>query len=197
MKESFVLKTLAKIKILADPIRMKILDAFSKKPMTTKQVSELLNKKPTALYHHVNVLEEAGFIELIKKKRKRGTVEKYYQVVAKRFTIDRKLFELMPEAKETVMELQAMVTGFLNDTLYEVRQSINEKLIGKEDELSRAIIARTHICASKDKIKKLKKKIEKWLKECDEVDSQDGEVEYGLTLVFYPVKKRKNNQKKK
>ena len=195
MKESIILKTLDQIKVLSHPLRMKILEALSRKPMTTMQVAEKLGEKPTGLYHHVDLLEEAGFIKLIGARKKRGTVEKYYKTVARRFSIDRKLLELSSSAKEAIGGLQEMVLGFLNDTASEIQKSITDKLINKEDKKSKALIWRTHIRGSKQQIKKLKKEFEKLIEKCDEMDSEDGEVEYGFTLLFYPISEKVKEKK--
>ena len=63
---------------------MRILGALCEE-RTTKQVAELLNEKPTRLYHHVDALERAGLVQLTRTRPKRGTVEKYYRSVARRF----------------------------------------------------------------------------------------------------------------
>ena len=197
MKESIILKTLDQIKVLSHPLRMKILEALSRKPMTTMQVADKLGEKPTGLYHHVNLLEKAGFIKLIDTRKKRGTVEKYYKTVARRFSIDRKLLELSSSAREAIGGLQEMVLGFLNDTASEIQKSIADNLIDKDDEKSKAYIWRTHIRGSREKIDKLKKEFEKLIEKCDEVDSEDGEFEYGFTLLFYPISEEGKGKKRK
>ena len=54
-------------------------------PMTTKQVAELLGEKPTRLYHHVDLLHQAGLIRLTHTRKNRGTTEKYYEAIARQF----------------------------------------------------------------------------------------------------------------
>jgi DNA-binding transcriptional ArsR family regulator len=191
MKEACILKNLEQIKVMAHPLRMQLLEAFSHKLMTTKQVAQLLGKQPTKLYHHVDSLKRVGLIKLVKTQKKRGTVEKYYRTVAHRFTVDRKLFRLGPQTKETLGELQAMVAAMFEDTLSEVHQSIAQKLIKPENKRSPAILARSRIYTTPDQIEKLRKKIQKLLNECSTVNRKQGKVEYGLTLVFYPIKKKK------
>src|ERR1041385_4253093 len=86
-KESYSIRTPEQLKAVADPLRQRILGLFVKEPRTTKQVAELLGQPPTRLYHHVDLLEKAGLIELVETRPKRGTVEKYFQAVACRFTM--------------------------------------------------------------------------------------------------------------
>jgi len=190
MEEVYTLKDIEQIKVLADPLRLRILEAFCAQPMTTKQVAQLLREKqPTKLYHHVEALERVGLIKLIKTKRNRGTVEKYYQAMAGHFTVDRKLFAVRPRAEEAIEALQAMLASPLEATLSEIRQSIAAKLIEPEDERRAAILSRLHIRTTQAQIEKLKKKLQAWLKECRAADRKRGEVEYSLTVAFYPIKK--------
>jgi hypothetical protein len=145
----------------------------------------------------VDLLEEAGFIKLVDTRKKRGTVEKYYKTVAKRFSIDGKLLELSSSAREAIGGLQELVLGFLNDTASEIQKSIADKLIDKDDKKSKTFIWRTHIRGSREKIEKLKKEFEKLIEKCDEVDIEGGEVEYGFTLLFYPINEEVKEEKTK
>ncbi len=197
MEEVYMLKDLEQLKVLADPLRLRILEAFCQQPMTTKQAAQLLGEKqPTKLYHHVNALERVGLIKLVKTKKNRGTVEKYYRAVAGDFTVDRKLFAVRPQTEEAIEALQAMFASPLEATLSEIRQSIAAKLIEPEDERRAAFLTRLHIRTTPAQIEKLQKKLQAWLKECKVADRKRGEVEYGLTVAFYPIKKEESTSKK-
>ncbi len=188
MEEVYALKDLEQVKVLADPLRLRILEALCQQPMTTKQVARLLGEKhPTKLYHHVEALERVSLIKLVKTKRNRGTVEKYYRAVARDFTVDRKLFAVRPQPEEAIQALQAMLASPLEATLSEIHQSIAAKLIKPEEEGRAALLTRLHIRTTPAQIKTLQKKLQGWLKECKAADRKRGEVEYGLTVAFYPI----------
>src|SRR5215470_1338117 len=97
----FVLSDLKQVKALADPLRQSMLRAFAGEPKTTKQVADGLGEKPTKLYHHVETLERVGLLKLVKMRQNRGTIEKYYQAVAGKFTVDPKLFGHFPKGKQS------------------------------------------------------------------------------------------------
>ena len=85
------LSELDQLKALGDPLRFRILEALADE-RTTKQVAEEIGEKPTKLYHHVDALERVGLIKMTRTRRNRGTLEKYYQVVAFAFRADSSLF---------------------------------------------------------------------------------------------------------
>ena len=68
----YILRDLEQVKVIADPLRVRILDCFASEPRTTKQVAELIDEKPTRLYHHVDALERVGLIRLTQTRQNRG-----------------------------------------------------------------------------------------------------------------------------
>jgi DNA-binding transcriptional ArsR family regulator len=191
MKEEVTLKSLEQIKVFANALRVRLLEAFSDKPRTAKQVADLLGQQPTKLYHHVDALERVGLIKLVKTQKKRGTLEKYYRTVANRFLVDKKLFQIKRHGKEVLGEFQTVFAAMLENTLSEVNQSITQRLIKPAKKECEVTVARTHIRTTQDQIDKLRQKIQKLLNEFQIAKKKRGETEYGLTLVFYPVVKKK------
>lgn len=86
------IRDLEQLRALSDPLRLRILEAFAHGARTTKQVAGSLGEKPTKLYHHVDALEAAGLVRLVETRPKRGTLEKYYEAVARVFEADAGLF---------------------------------------------------------------------------------------------------------
>lgn len=185
----FTISTLEQLKVLSDSLRMRIVEAFCDEPKTTKQVAQVLGEKQlTKLYHHVEALERVGILKLVRTKKNRGTMEKYYQSVAKTYTVDRSLFAVRPQGEEAITALQTLYTAMLESTIAEIRQSIAEKLIKKKNDQS-VLLTRFYVCASAQEIQKLRLKLHKLLKEMETVDDESYELKYALTLAFYPIKK--------
>ncbi|MDE1770471.1 MAG: winged helix-turn-helix transcriptional regulator [Thaumarchaeota archaeon] len=70
-------------KALDDTARIKILQILYRKQLTTDQIVEELNKTgykkaTTTIRHHIDVLKNAGLIEIVKMEEVRGAVMKYY-----------------------------------------------------------------------------------------------------------------------
>jgi DNA-binding transcriptional ArsR family regulator len=92
------LTDLEQMKVLADPLRIRILELFGEE-RTTKQVAGILGQPPTRLYHHVAALERVGLVRLARTQQRRGALEKYYLAVAKTFSADSRLFS-SPRARQ-------------------------------------------------------------------------------------------------
>src|ERR1043165_1128111 len=75
-------RSVADLRALAHPLRLRMMELFAESPKTTKQVAELLGQPPTRLYHHVAALERAGLLVLTETRPNRGAVEKWYTGVS-------------------------------------------------------------------------------------------------------------------
>lgn len=84
--------SLAQVRALAHPLRLKLFELFALAPRTTKQAAEAMGQPPTRLYHHVATLERAGLVRLKSTRANRGAIEKHYEAVAPLFRIDRTMF---------------------------------------------------------------------------------------------------------
>src|SRR5262245_12600898 len=117
-EDVYTLTDLAQVKVLADPRRLRILEAFGEE-RTTKQVAELLGEPPTRLYHHVLALERIGLIRRTRTRQNRGTVEKYYRAIAKAFRADSGMFG---SAGETTVS--RVTSGLLERTAGEMARLV-------------------------------------------------------------------------
>lgn len=64
---------------MLDPRRMQILRLAQDKPITVKQMAEIMDEKPSRLYYHVKKLEEVQLLELVETKQQGNLIEKYYR----------------------------------------------------------------------------------------------------------------------
>jgi predicted ArsR family transcriptional regulator len=195
MKDTVMLKDLEQIKVFAHPLRARLVEVFADKPRTAKQAAEIIGQKPTKLYHHVEALERVGLIRLVKTQKKRGTLEKYYRTVAKRFSVDSSLFEMMKNGKKAIGEFRSMFTTMLENTMREINESISEKLICPEKKEVEVSLARKHIRTTPANIKKMQERIHKLLDEFTAAEDKKGDLEYRLMLVFYPLAKQKRKRR--
>ena len=186
-----VLTDLEQIRVLADPLRIRILELLCDEELTTKQVARKLDEKATRLYHHVEALERVGLIRLTRTRQNRGTIEKYYIGVAKAFRADAQAFMGQAGTEETGEALEAMV-GTITDTVSrEVRQLIKNSG-GAELLEDDGLLSFIEINTGQDEIDKLQKKLKKTvMKLADDaaVEPAEGDRRYRLLVAYYPLDK--------
>ena len=178
----FVLSDLKQVKALADPLRQSVLGAFGGEPKTTKQIAEGLGEKPTKLYHHVETLEQVGLLKLVKKRQNRGTVEKYYQAVAGKFTVDPKLFGNFPKGKQSAIE-RAFASAF-ESALEDIRHCLDAKVLGAGDQHPAVLLGQAQFRSTPKEAARLRSQIETWMKKVRSKSRDRGEP-YRILIVCY------------
>lgn len=114
--ELFTIETLEQLRVVADPLRQRLLTAFAQ-PGTVKAVSAKLGEPLTKLYHHVDQLERSGLIRVVSERRVRGTTERTLQATARRFAVAPDVLSTL-EAKERLQKTrQALAVSALEDLI--------------------------------------------------------------------------------
>lgn len=184
MKEVFKIKDLEQIRLLSDPLKLQLLQAFAESAKTTKQVAAELGESITKLYRHVDALHDAGLLEIAGEKQKRGTVERTFRAVAQRFEADHSLF-----AEENGGEGATAVREMLRAGEDEILDAIADIDPAKETE---AIIMRLRCRASPQRIAELRESLNAWIESAQGEDGGDDDCEqqYGALIAFYPLKEK-------
>ena len=105
---------------LNDPIRIKILEILSHRQMTAEEIHKILRrsghkKATTTIRHHLDILKNAGLIEVTKMVEVRGAVRKYYMPTLRAFSYN------IPN-----LEKQYKLIGDTSSRLVKVLKSIFE-----------------------------------------------------------------------
>ena len=67
------------IKALSHPLREHVLAVLNEKVASTTEIGREIDLEVPAFYHHVEVLEELGFLERVESKRRRGAEEHFFR----------------------------------------------------------------------------------------------------------------------
>ncbi len=186
---TFIVKRLEQAKLLTDPFKLKLLERFACGPATTKQVADRMGEKAPRLYRHVDALVEEGLLELVEKRPKRGTIERYYRTVADRFEVHPDLFIASEEGANDAL---GMIRTLLRDTESDLVKIFDTyKAAGAppaDDEMP--IVMRVAVRGTPAEIRALRDKLEEWHRESSELrgDRQDSDafVSWSGLLAFYP-----------
>jgi DNA-binding transcriptional ArsR family regulator len=191
--ELYTLTDLEQVKVLADPLRIRVLEALCDGDRTTKQVADALGERPTKLYHHVEALERVGLIRLTRTRRNRGTLEKYFVAVARRFKTDPRIFSAGEAPSEEESEaLQSMISTVYETTADEVRRLVSTDGLAGLDE--QGVVSFLELRASEAEIRKLRARFKRLVEEiaakcCTDEPTEEGARRYRLNIAFYPLDK--------
>lgn len=174
------IRELEHLRLLSDPLKLKLLQAFTEGEKTPRQVAEALGESLTKLYRHVDALQDAGLIEVIQETPKRGTVERSFRAVAQRFEVDHSLLgnsagsaDLQP-IRELLRESESEILTALADP-----QTANDESM---------TLAKLRIKASPEKLAEIRESLNEWLEKIQEEDDEAANTaEAGVLIAFYPM----------
>lgn len=177
MLETYRVTDLEQVRLLADPLKLRIIQAFAEGPKTTRDVADQLGENLTRLYRHVDALLDAGLIEITAEQQKRGTVERTFRAIAQRYEVDRSLF--------------AVDGG--NQAVRDIFRAGEEEMMAALDEADdelEPLCMRLQIKGSPEQLRQLRDKLEEWLESAQESDGEkcdDATATAGALVAFYAV----------
>ena len=181
MKDTYQINSLEQIRLLSDPFKLKLVQAFAESAKTAKQVAGELGENVTKLYRHVDALHQAGLLVVEAEKQKRGAVERTFRAVAQRFEADHGLFNAGTgeEGTEAARQMLRVSEAEILDVLGKATEDPSEK----------AIVLRIRGKASPAKIAALRRALTEWLESVPNVDEASAEnaEEFGGLIAFYKI----------
>jgi DNA-binding transcriptional ArsR family regulator len=188
--DSLTLTDLDQVKVLADPLRIRILEELCTEERTTKQVAQRLGEKPTKLYHHVEALERVGLIRLARTRQNRGTIEKYYLAVARQFRADPRIFSAADAGSGAEGDaLRAMISTVFDRTADEIRGLVDRGR-GREGIEEKGVLSYLEIRTDEKHGRQIRARLLRLLRSLEgtpERGAKTGGRRYRLTLAFYPL----------
>ena len=185
--DTYIVRSLDQAKLLTDPFKLKLLERFGGDPVTTKQVADQMGEKAPRLYRHVDALFDAGLLELVEERPKRGTIERYFRTIASRFEVDPELFTTSAEQRDKGIE---MMRALIRDTESELVSIMSQADESSRDNKQPPLLMRVAVRGSDDEIARLKEKLDEWLEECqalaDSGECRNDGIAYSGLLAFYP-----------
>jgi len=134
LDDEFVIDNLETLKVIADPLRKRILELLDK-PSTVKQIARQLGMSASKLYYHVNLLEEHGLIRVTETRIVSGIIEKHYQISAWHINVKSGL--LSPTAETGDEGLNLILSDMLDSAKEEIRAGVRDGSIEFTDDAPR------------------------------------------------------------
>jgi DNA-binding transcriptional ArsR family regulator len=192
----FIVNDLETLKVLADPLRLQIIELMTPAARTVKQLAADLNLPPTKLYYHIKQLEERTLIRVVDTRIVSGILEKQYQAAALSYRVNKALFSLTSQAGKE--GLNVMLNGLFEDTKEDIQNSVEAEVIdvSAQDDDEKALyrsllISRNTLYMTPDEAeefyKRLRSLVREYLRDEDHLGpSSADEQSYGLMIALYP-----------
>jgi DNA-binding transcriptional ArsR family regulator len=85
LDDELAVDTAAKLKALGDPLRLAIVDLVLEQAMTVTELAERVGRPKGSVAHHVDVLVDAGLLQVVRTRKVRAVEERFYGRTARTF----------------------------------------------------------------------------------------------------------------
>ena len=79
--------TPGQLRAMADPLRATLLDLLLERAATVSELASAVGRPKSTVAHHVNVLVDAGMLQVVRTRRVRAIDERYYGRTARLFRV--------------------------------------------------------------------------------------------------------------
>jgi DNA-binding transcriptional ArsR family regulator len=169
------------VRLLTDPLKLKLLKLFAERPATARDAAEQLDENVTRLYRHIDALTEAGLLEVVAETPKRGTVERTFRAVARRFEVDHRLFGSDTGGTD---EEPSPAVEFVRGTEDELLRAVASA--GRSPAVP-ALLMRIRFRATEDRAAEVIESLNAWIETVASDDGPDEGLEYSGLLAVYPL----------
>jgi DNA-binding transcriptional ArsR family regulator len=190
--DELMISDLETLKVLADPLRLNII-SYLRKPGTVKQVATRIDKPPTKLYYHFNLLEKHGLIQMVDTRIVSGIVEKHYQRTAKTYKVAPGL--LSPGAADFDEGLSVTLGGVFGAAHEDLRESMMEGLVDLEEEAPkhrRLMLTQGRLRLKPEEAEDFYSRLDALLEEFSGLHEKDEDTQlkpYAMLLLLHPSKR--------
>ncbi len=194
-EKEYVVSSLETLKVVSDPIRLRILETLVVKAMTVKEVAARLGLTATKLYYHINLMEEHGLIRVVSQRIVSGIIEKQYRTRAYSFDVDKSLLAINPAEEGGPVDMMLHVV--FDSTRDDVRNAIDKGLMtpGAGDPIKRnGIIFRSITKLTPEGVGEFQERLLALAKEFNlhinegTPDEEDETLRtYGFTVALFPM----------
>jgi DNA-binding transcriptional ArsR family regulator len=87
LAEDLEVSTPAQLRAMAGPLRSTILDLLLERAATVSELASAVGRPKSTMAHHVNVLVDAGMLQVVRTRRVRAIDERYYGRTARLFRV--------------------------------------------------------------------------------------------------------------
>lgn len=196
--EEFIISDLETLKVLADPLRLSIVEYLSK-PGTVKQIAKKIGKPPTKLYYHFNLLEKHNLIQMVDTRIVSGIVEKHYQAAAKVYRLEQDL--LSPSGEGFDEKLSVIMSGTLGDIRGDLRESILAGVADVSETAQphrRVMMTQGRLLLSPEQARNFYTRMMDLLKEFDSLQDDyapnEDAIPYKLALLIHPISRSADDE---
>ncbi|SFE19135.1 transcriptional regulator, ArsR family [Bacillus sp. OV194] len=184
MQEIYYLEDAEQLKVISDPLRLKVLWEIIDEAKTGKMIADILEAPAPKIHYHLKELDRVGLITVEKTEEKNGIIQKFYRPIARNFSVENILKQhkdhVKNELSDTLRENVLISLDKTKSYLRRVDSSLFEEWKQIKFGYDQLYLNEAQIQEFEKKAKELQELINSFKKN----RQQDGELYHMLLLAF-------------
>jgi DNA-binding transcriptional ArsR family regulator len=185
MSEISFVRDLSALRVIADPLRVRLVNAAADRPITVKEMATTVGIPSGKLYYHVDLLERHGFLVVDSTRLVCGITERVYRAASKDIRVDSRLF-----GGSVRGYVDAPAAGGIDVTRDEFERSQSAGSLDVDADptsLRSALVRRTQLRLEPDRALELRAKIDELIEAAEAQHLEENDCVFNLTVAYFPV----------
>ncbi|MCO5176978.1 MAG: helix-turn-helix domain-containing protein [Thermomicrobiales bacterium] len=178
--DEYLIDTIDKLRVVANPLRLQIIDCLIHEAHTVKEIGDRLGIKSNTLYYHVSELESVGMVQLVDAVVISGIQNKYYRATARYFRLLSSLLYVDGDPIGGADFLASTVEGTARD----LRTAAASGTVERHPELLR--ITQRTIWTTPDRVAAIRKRLGDIERDFVQLNEPDGPVRVEMQFALFP-----------
>lgn len=174
---------------LSSSMRIRILKVCDE-PLTVRQIADRLAVPVTRLYYHINLLSDAGFLEVVHTRKSGARIEKLYRIAGRSITPGPELIERVEDVGAAAKAMAAIV---IEPSRIEAEAALTSRFKGDERRVdlgrSLAVLAPNQVDELGSRLSDLVRTFMVGRQDSDDPDAR----EYAFTYTLLPSNLEQSN----
>ncbi|UOE96152.1 helix-turn-helix domain-containing protein [Alkalihalobacillus sp. LMS39] len=188
MSDIYKITDIEQLKVISDPIRIKIVWEIIDHAKTGKMIADILEMPASKIHYHLKELERVGLIKVVRTEEKNGIIQKFYQCIASQFTFD----DILPQSQQHSVadSLRENITISLNKTVSLIKKTEDDYLEDYKNQLIGNLFAILDLTEDELKVIKTKwKDLVETIQEYGKDEHKENAKSYHINMVGFPIEK--------
>lgn len=178
----YVLSDPEQLRVVANPLRRRILDCLIPAEHPIKEIGELLGIGSNTLYYHVAALERSGLIRHTRTEPKAGVEQKRYRASARYFKIAADL--LHHDGEDPRRDPGTVVVGAVEDSARNLRDAFEAGLVDRWTDV--VLVGRRTARLSPERALLFRQRLATLIQDFFATDQRDGGLQMEFAYATFP-----------
>jgi len=187
MEDRFVITRLEQLKAMADPLRVRIVEAVTHRDLTVAELAKKVGQPVGRLYHHVDLLLEAGLIVVTRRIKKRGTEERRFRAVARDIVVDDRIFAVSPPSDQDPGALVEVSRAFFAGLGDDLAQAADAGAIVQTDPVRRVFLEQQELGLTAAQYQELCRTLDRWIDQAKGMSRPQAAARYRVAVTMFPL----------